>query len=92
MTPHPPALNEPRYLDIFRNREPFDLTDEIFGIDSILHKSTQKNFPRGTQRKTSLHIAYACFIFPLICMLKYTFGTGAIGQLNKDNQAIKQDR
>jgi len=83
-------LSEPRYLDIFRNREFYDLTDEIFGIDSILDEPTihmlQKNFSRVAQRMTNLHIAYANFIFPLICKLKYTFRIGTIGQLKRAKQ------
>ena len=82
-------LNNEGYMGIFKNKEIYDLSDKIFGNETILDAETNdliiKNFSMKTEKLTNFKISVANLTFPILCRLKYCLKLGAIGQLNEQN-------
>jgi hypothetical protein len=82
-------LSDPAYMEIFKNREFYELSDSIFGNVNILDEETDEtirgNFCETAKKKTDLRIAMTNLLFHFVCKLKYHFKIGSIGQLKQLN-------
>ena len=80
-------INNKSYMSIFKNKEIYELSDKIFGNESILDTETNdliiKNFSTKKQILTNFKISFLNLIFPFMCKLKYCLRLGSIGQLNE---------